>query len=335
MAETIHISPETFALGNYAFRLQSRNQWALDGARKLYLSTSSSAQYQVFDLDAGIVCDEDADWQRGDHNTKRDLHRNLDRDLDDPMVQQLRNARANRLRALTTDAYRHHAGHLYLDGCALITDRSELVLLAGASHAGKTTLTVAAVAKLGWKVLSEDLILIEPSLDAIVPLVNPLSVRPGALNLIQEATGMEPPNLYLDRWLAHDDMFYAGPAREPKFARAIIIQSGNSPGMRDLESPTLRHESVSSHQFLRNLLPLSNAVHLGNGVDSLSKCIGESPCSVVYGGTVKERLILLKELMTPNPSCRDRHDSSGQLCRVEQSSVAEKESSCVSQAEAR
>jgi len=59
MTEQIaYISHETFALGNYAFRLKSRSQEVLDGARKLYLSTCSDAQeeenriqYQVFDLD--------------------------------------------------------------------------------------------------------------------------------------------------------------------------------------------------------------------------------------------------------------------------------------------
>lgn len=271
MTETAHISPETFALGNFAFRLKSRSQAVLDGARKLYLSTCSDSQYHVFDLDL-VVQDTDEE-------------------------------RANRLRALTTDAYRYHSGHLYIDGCALVTEHSELVLLAGASHAGKTTLTVATVEKLGWKILSEDLVLIEPSLAGVVPFTNPLSVRPGSLKLIADATGMTPPNLYLDRWLARDEMFYAGPLRKPKFNHSIILHA-------DSDNQTFRNSTATPHEFLRRLLPLSNALHLDNGLDLLGHCLDESQCSIVYGGTVKDRLELLKELTAPGVPRRDSHELS-------------------------
>lgn len=258
MSDTILISPETFALGDFVFRFTSRHQEVLDGARKLYRSTCSNSNYRLFDLDsieARIVAS-------------------------DP---------ATIFHSLITDAYRYHDGHLYIDGCAFMTNRSELVLLAGASHAGKTTLTVAAAGKLGWKIISEDLVLIDSSLTHIVPFVHPLSLRVGAQDLIMEATGIPPSGLYLDRWLVCPDMFYTGAPVPPKFSLTILIQS-------DAESSAPSLTLSSAHEFLRALLPLSNALHMDNGLRLLHSCIDMGPCYIMRGGSVGERLALLAKL---------------------------------------
>lgn len=176
-----------------------------------------------------------------------------------------------------------------MDGCALVTKGSQLVFLAGASRAGKTTMTVAAAQKLGWKIISEDLILIDPALSRIVSVVHPLSLRPGAQQLIAEATGLPPVSLYLDRWLACPDMFYIGPAGQPRFAHSILIDS--APNGAPFSAASLR-----SHEFLRALLPLSNALNVDDGTNSLNACIEQSSCSIIGGGTVGERLAFLTEL---------------------------------------
>ncbi|HEY9714941.1 MAG TPA: hypothetical protein V6C72_15845 [Chroococcales cyanobacterium] len=260
MTETVLISPEIFSLGDFAFRFKSRDQRLLDDARKLYSSTRSDGDYQLFDLDA----------------------------VESRVIQ---SQYASIFHSLVTSAYRHHNGHLYVDGCALVTENSELVLLAGASRAGKTTLTVAAVQKLGWKIVAEDLILIAPSLDRIVSVVHPLSLRAGAQQLIAEATGLPCLTLYLDRWLAPHGMFHTDPCRPPKFVHAILIGS-------DCENSTFRTARVGSNEFLRALLPLSNALSLDNGASLLGSCIERSHSSIISGGTVRDRLTFLAELNT-------------------------------------
>jgi hypothetical protein len=258
VTDTVLISPEIFSLGDFTFRLTSRNQQRLDEARKLYASTSSAASYQLFDLDnveARVVPSQ----------------------------------YATIFHALITDAYRHHQGLIYVDGCALVTTGSQLVFLAGASRAGKTTLTVAAAQKLGWKIVSEDLVLLDPAFGRIVPVVHPLSLRPGAQQLIAEATGLPPLSLYLDRWLACHDMFYTGPSSPPRFAHSILIDS--APNDAPFSASSLR-----SHELLRALLPLSNALSLDDGTNSLNACIEQSSCSIICGGTVGERLAFLTEL---------------------------------------
>jgi hypothetical protein len=62
----------------------------------------------------------------------------------------------------------------------------------------------------------------------------------------------------------------------------------------------------------------------------LSECIDESQCSVINGGTVKDRLELLKELTTPDAALRAPHDSS-ESCLAQPESASPGEQACVSE----
>lgn len=253
-----YVSAETFALGDFNFRFVSSDRAVLDGARKLYASTAQRAGCKLFDLDSIESRVNPADP-------------------------------ATIFHALITEAYQYHDGHLYIDGCVFFTGDSELILIAGASHVGKTTLTVAAAQRLGWKICSEDLVLIDSHLSRIVPIVHPLSLRIGALELIEEATGIQPPGLYLNRWLNCRDMFHTA-AMKPEFSRAILIAS-NEP-----DSGAFCVTAADSHEFVRALLSLSNALYMDSGLEMLSSCVGNGQCYVVNGGSVRQRLDLLAKL---------------------------------------
>jgi hypothetical protein len=166
-----------------------------------------------------------------------------------------------------------------------------LVLLAGASHAGKTTLSVAVARKLGWKLLSEDLVVIDPSLRRIVPFIHPLSLRPGAQELVAEATGLRPMSLYLERWLACQNLFYKGENVSPRFSLSILIE-------RDVINPILSLTVASSCEFLRALLPLSNALHIDNGPGKLKSSFDTGQCYILRNGSVAERLEILADLVS-------------------------------------
>lgn len=258
VTDTLLTSPETFWLGDFAFRLASRSRQLLDDARRLYSGTVCDGQHRVFDLDR----------------------------IEARVIE---SQYATIFHSLITEAYRYHDGHLYIDACALLTDRRELVLLAGASHAGKTTLTVAAAQKLGWKIVSEDLVLIAPSLNRIVPFVHPLSIRPSAPLMIADATGLPPVSLYLDRWLHCHEMFYTGACVTPQFSCAILLNS-------DSHQSGFSSTSIQPHELIRELLPLSNALNMDNGTELLYSGLEKAQCSIIRGGTVRQRLEFLAEL---------------------------------------
>jgi len=252
---TTHISPETFKLGDFPFRFSSSNIELLDQARSMYLSIQmpSSSEPLVFDLDA-------------------------------VEARIIANEQATVFHTLITQAYRHHLGHIYMDGCVFVTPDKKLVLLVGVSHSGKTTMTFAAVRQLGWKILAEDRVIINPTNNHIVRFVHPLSIREGTQELIEEATGLPPLELYLNRWLADTNMFYSdADIDQAKFSVSILLEGGGP-------NIPFRVTNASMGEFLRALLPMSNALHVDEGPECLASFIEQSKYHVVTAGTVGQRL---------------------------------------------
>jgi hypothetical protein len=68
-----------------------------------------------------------------------------------------------KLRKTVIDAYvRHSKGKMTLHGGAVCSE-SEVIAFVGPSRAGKSTLTAALCAKLGWKIVADDTVAIESS----------------------------------------------------------------------------------------------------------------------------------------------------------------------------
>lgn len=66
-----------------------------------------------------------------------------------------------------------HAGYLWIDASALLTPQGALVLLSGPSHSGKTTLTLSMALAHNWKILAEDIVLIDLKTGLLVHLPDP------------------------------------------------------------------------------------------------------------------------------------------------------------------
>ena len=201
-------------------------------------------------------------------------------------------------RVISTAQNIHEHRDLFLDACALLTPDQTSILILGRSQHGKTTLSVALALQQGWKLLSEDLVFIDIKHDRIVSFVSPLSLRPGAPALIKASTGIAPAPICFDRWLVRPDLFTTvkAPAR---FDVAILLE-----GTRQA-SPTspvqaLVAKSVPQTEFLRNLIPHGNWLHLPNGPDYLLSTLPEKACFVFTAGTVSERISQLVQLATHN-----------------------------------
>lgn len=180
------------------------------------------------------------------------------------------------------DFSKSHTAMVYLHGSVLENSAGELVLLAGLSFAGKTTTSAAAVASGKFKVYAEDLTYFSD--DGLpVPLPFPLRLRTGAPLLINEAVGCG---------LAASDLWLCAPKfyTQNKTPRAIKQAVLLLPG--DAQNAELA--VISAQAFIRPLLPLTNAIRLDNGIETLNRALSGADCISVKGGTVAQRLALLR-----------------------------------------
>lgn len=171
---------------------------------------------------------------------------------------------------------------VYLHGSVLENSASELVLLAGLSFAGKTTTAAAAVASGKFKIYGEDLTYFSAS-GLPLPLPFPLRLREGANSLINEAVGS---SLSADYYWFCDPKFYTQNKTPRTIQQAVLLEPG--------DAHTAEVTAISAQSFLRPLLRLTNAIRLENGVETLNKALSQADCLSVKGGTVGQRLALLR-----------------------------------------
>ncbi len=183
--------------------------------------------------------------------------------------------------------FEHHADDLYIEGCAFLTPRNHRVLLLGLSHAGKTTLTAAAVLALNWRLVAEDTVIIDGGQEIVLSTPAPLSLRKTAPGLIEKATGRLPEPLLDGRWFPGHGHFLKSTIPQ-NFDRAIVLVRDGDAEMEVLQS--------TAEAILRHALTLSNALHIDDGSSRLFECVRNSRCLVVRNGTVEQRLAVLDEL---------------------------------------
>ncbi len=196
------------------------------------------------------------------------------------------------IEAVIARAFRFHDNTLYVEGCVFVTPQNKKVLLMGLSHAGKTTLTAAVAIGLKWKIVTEDIVFIDSRTHNIISFVRPLSLRPGARQLILEAGATLPP-LEEDRWLI-DHQLFVNQAVASEFDYCVLLT-------RD-QTNTSDFSAVPTTKLLRTILPMSNALHIDNGPDLLNLCLEHSQCFIMQNGTVKDRLIFLSQIVDSKDS---------------------------------
>ncbi|HEV8718174.1 MAG TPA: hypothetical protein VGX03_35830 [Candidatus Binatia bacterium] len=111
------------------------------------------------------------------------------------------------LRVLISDILGRHAGCLWIDAACLLSPHGQKVLIAGHSGAGKSTTTALALAlRYGWKVLAEDVTLIDLQADAVIVFAAPFSLKAGTVKLLQESIAMVPAPVVFGEWVSMNDM---------------------------------------------------------------------------------------------------------------------------------
>lgn len=253
MTEPKHTSRDVFQLGLFHFRLASTEAYRLELLETTFKSAQSTVN-QTIDIDDCF-------------NLIPPVHP---------------------IEAAIARAFRFHDSLLYVEGCVFTTSQNKRILLMGLSHAGKTTLTAALAVFLSWKIVTEDMVFIDSQLNSIISFVRPLSLRPGARQLISDAGVILPP-LQDDRWLINHDLF---------FDRSVTCQFDYSVLLTRDQANIVDFSAVSKMKLLKMMLPMSNALHKAEGLELLNLCVEQSQCFILRNGTVKERLDFLYELVS-------------------------------------
>jgi hypothetical protein len=192
------------------------------------------------------------------------------------------------VRGVIAEVLALHRDCRWIHAACLRSPEGRTVLLAGRSGAGKSTTALALALGFGWKVLSDDLTLIDPATSAIVGLATPFSLKGAAPALLGEAIGREPGPLVLGEWFRLDEL-YAAEVCQAKFD--LLVHLG-----WDSRNPDFAHSPCSAAEYTRLLLPSSSMLHDAGGPDGFAQAIGSGACHWVMGGTVSERLHLVLEL---------------------------------------
>lgn len=183
-----------------------------------------------------------------------------------------------------------HSGYLWIDASALLTPQGSLVLISGPSHSGKTTLTLSMALAHKWKILAEDIVLIDLKTRFLAPFARPLSLRSDTASKIQKATGLDVGSFVLAGWLTNSQWYSLKPV-PANFDLAIDLS------VTDKDATTsLKINNVENGEFLRSLITHSNALRYDNGVQVLSDAFANATLNMLSGGSPTDRINHLLKL---------------------------------------
>jgi hypothetical protein len=269
---------QTFILGYYRFCLQSQCPGLLESLERLL----PTIEWQLNDSDF-----------KGRHSQQVhtvDLDSPIQIDAGERLNLSSLSA-AHSVAFLIDRALKFHQGLIWLEAAALVDKKGNLVLICGSSQSGKTTLSLALAASLHWKIVSEDLILIDEKTAQIVPFARPLGLREDSFDRIVDAVA--PVKLIAgssDEWYFDSQLYYyKGIALN--FSTAILLGPANL-----LPSSPLSIEEVESAEYLRKILPIANCVHIPGAIELVAQGLKKTTCFVVKGGQLTERLRFMESI---------------------------------------
>lgn len=188
------------------------------------------------------------------------------------------------VRLIVRRALNYHENFLWFDAATLVSPTGKVVLIAGASHSGKSTASTALAFGHDWKVLAEDVSLVDPALKQLKTFASPLSLREGSLERIKKATGILPGPVIGGEWIAINKHLND---KSIQFKIDLAVELAVTDPGRD-EPMTIN--AVTTQSFLQSLLPLCNAIHLKDGIDLLDEGLKGAACYRINGGSLDQRL---------------------------------------------
>lgn len=260
----------TFMLGRFPFRLRSVEPEFQEAVSRMMPALADDATEWLGESQPAIVTiDLDAPVETDDHQLV-DLH-SEGPDLAIAYIVD---------RALT-----FHRQVVWIEASTLVDQQGRLTLISGASHSGKTTLSLSLNFSSGSKIVCEDLTLIDLSKNCVIPFARPLSLRDGTGDRIQRATGRAPNAQHTcGCWYFDPAIYHIQPVRLDFTLAVLLAQtSAQKPG-------PFEADSLSPADMVRKLLPISNLLHVPEAIDACALSLQNAACYLIRGGQLEERI---------------------------------------------
>lgn len=195
---------------------------------------------------------------------------------------------------LLSKLYARHPNCIWISSAAVCAPEGKVVLLLGPSFSGKTTLALAIAITKGWKIISQDITLIDPKSNLLWPCPAPISLRPGAQELLQEFCRLPEVANRPNKWFLEPTLYIAEPV-VARFDAVLSLSPFDQSGESTLSD--LQVEPISSSEFIREILPWSNVLRHGDAIPVLQAVIQAARCVKLQGGNLSQRVELLKSLV--------------------------------------
>ncbi len=250
-----------FSLGRFRFKLLSSDSLLLESIGSVFLLDNGleKSAMQIIDLDRPF-----------------DIVPNWSSLVPAPTEFEL-------IRLIVRLALDRHRDCFWMDAATVVSPDGHVVLIAGPSHSGKSTAAMALSFGLNWKVISEDITLLDVSSLSLIPFASPLSAREGTLERIHRATGAQLGRLIGGEWLNLG--CHADGSSHSKIDFAYILPKTD--GTVDEQFGV---KQISLADFVRHLVPISNILHLPSGLESVMDLLSSARCFGIEGGNLNERL---------------------------------------------
>jgi len=186
--------------------------------------------------------------------------------------------------SILTEVYQKFQGCLWLDASCLIKN-GKSILIAGPSHSGKTTLSLAASVSQEFTIISEDITFISIAPNQIQALTLPLSLRPGTIERVEKVSGTNLPNPVFGEWVYLPELYFAGKELIESLHTVIVLEPLVLPNEK-----ALTVVPITAAECIKKLLPLSNALRLNDGITGLNLILRGVRTFSMDGGALQERL---------------------------------------------
>jgi hypothetical protein len=201
------------------------------------------------------------------------------------------------------EALRHHEDLLWIDASCLKTNDNKLVLIAGDSMSGKTTISLAFAGLENWKILAEDIALIDFDNNQILNFARPLSLREGSLDRIKRIKSFNFSKPLLNNWY-YDPFLYLNEPESLNIELAVLLsktlkEEGTPIKGKHQPPPSLQVTRLEPESFVRALLPISNLLHKPQSLAlKLSQCLKNATCLELCHGELDERMQAISKLLS-------------------------------------